>query len=64
MRLEIELEEEAEVVHMTIDDHLTLTAVKHSPHQISYQNFESLVDDPSYYVLKNIANSLLSLTNN
>ena len=62
MTLHIELDEEAEKVDMIVDDHLVLRAERRSPKHIIYKNFDSLVDDRVHDTVKNIAASLLNLT--
>lgn len=63
MTLHIELDEEAEVVHILVDDHLSLRAEKRAPFHIVYRNFDALIDDPLHLAVKNLAGSLLNLSN-
>lgn len=62
MTLQIELDEDAETVHLIVDDHLVLSAEKRSPTYIIYKNFDALVDDRAHEVVKAIATNLLNLT--
>jgi len=62
MTLHIELDEEAEIAHILVDDHLALTAEKRTATQIVFKNFDALVDDRVYTCMKGIASSLLNLT--
>lgn len=62
MTLHIEFDEDAEVVHILVDDHLALRAEKRAPSLIIYKNFDSLVDDSLHMTVKTLAGSLLSMT--
>lgn len=62
MTIHIELKEDADTVHMIVDNHLVLHAEKRSPSQIIYRNFDALVDDKLFTTVKGIAASLLNLT--
>lgn len=62
MTLHIELDEDAEIVHIIVDDHLVLRAERRGVNQIIYRNFDALVDDQIHDTVKDIATSLLNLT--
>lgn len=64
MTLHIELDEEAEKVHLLVDNHLVLSAEKRTPTHIIYRNFDALVDDQAHEAVKKVAAALLDLTNN
>ena len=63
MTLHIELDEDAETVHLLVDDHLVLSAEKRTPAHFVYKNFDALVDDQVHEAVKKIAAVLLDLTN-
>ena len=62
MTIHITLDEEAETVHMLVDDHLVLTAERRTATQNVFKNFDALVDDRVHDTVKEIAAALLSLT--
>lgn len=63
MTLNIELDENAEIVHILVDNHLSLTAEKRDRNHIVFQNFDALVDDDAYEAMRSVATALLNLTN-
>lgn len=62
MTLTIDLNEEAEIVHILMDDHLSLRAEKLGPGHIAFHNFDALVDDEVHRAVKDVAIALLRLT--
>lgn len=62
MTIHVELDEEAEIVHLLVDDHLSLTAERRTPEQIVYRNFDALIDEQLHDAVKAVAIAVLGLT--
>lgn len=59
MNLEIDVDYDAEEIHLILDDHLSLWARRELNGETTYsKNFDEVVDDPTFITLKEIIRSI------